>query len=1175
MAALYPPQASTFHKALEAISSLRPGERSTLSGLFGSSKAFFIATLLNSQPSTLNSILIITPDQEGAEGFAKDLDLFLHAKHDHGEGNTILYPSWELLPFEAQSPHPDIEAAGIGVLYKLLEGHAERGGQPLVVVTTPSALMQRVIPPEVLRSSVEYLEVGKAIDRDRLVEDLLNRGYSRMAMVEERGELSVRGGILDIFPPLYPQPIRLEFFGDWVESIRAFDPSSQRSKGDIKAITILPASELSFDGERKAFALKGIRERADELGLSSVVREELSERVRGGLIFSGMEFLLPLFYPSLNTFFDYLPKETILFLNEPMKVEEEVERFGQEVREMEVKLRDRRQFFVRPEALYLSKEGFLTHLKAFSAVHLNGLGLPGALQLPAESNMDIRQDIALRKEELLKPLVDRVKTWQDLGWRVFLVCHTSGQSERLKELLEGYNLSPHLQGGGRWPLDASYHCPVTTVRNPEIIVGELGTGFRIPSINLAVITEEDIFGERVKRRPPTPRKMDAFLTQLRDLEVGDLVVHTDHGIGVYQGLKRLKIEGIENDYLMLEYQGGDRLYLPVHRLSLIGKYIGVEGKRPPINRLGGSSWQNTRKRVKRAVEEIARELLQLYAERQVKEGFAFSRGDRLFSEFEASFEYDETPDQAMAIEDVMRDMEEAKPMDRLICGDVGYGKTEVAMRAAFKAVLDSKQVALLVPTTVLAQQHYLTFKKRFAPYPVIVEVLSRFKGPEEQRGILKRLTWGEIDIIIGTHRLLQKDVAFKDLGLVIIDEEHRFGVTHKERLKEMRKTVDVLTLTATPIPRTLHMSLAGIRDLSIINTPPEDRLAIKTVIARFDESIIRDAVLREIARGGQVFFVHNRVQSIGVMERFLNGVVPEARIAVAHGQMAEKVLEKVMSAFVNNEYNLLLTTAIIGSGLDIPSANTIIINRTDRFGLADLYQLRGRVGRSHHRAYAYLLIPPESHLTEDARKRIKVLQEFSDLGSGFRIATYDLEIRGAGELLGHAQSGHIADVGFDMYTRLLEEAVKELRGEGVEEEIEPEIDLKVPAFIPEGYIQDTNQRLNIYKRLTSAHSQEEVEDIKRGLQDRFGEIPLLVDNLLEVIRIRLMLRRIRATHLSIKGNRLTLVFARDTRVLPEEIVALVAKDTKLRVTPEGRLIYTLDGKGSIWEEVRGLLHRLI
>ncbi|MEK7828614.1 MAG: transcription-repair coupling factor, partial [Deltaproteobacteria bacterium] len=704
---------------------------------------------------------------------------------------------------------------------------------------------------------------------------------------------------------------------------------------------------------------------------------------------------------------------------------------------------------VRPEEFYLSSDELKAALDKMRMVLVGAYGhtpLPnaGGIEFSTQSNLDIRQDIASRKEEILKPLVNKIKDWQDLGWGVFIICHNTGQAERLKELMEG------------------------ALRLPTILIGDLSSGFRFPSIKLAVITEEEIFGQKVKRRPPPSHKIDAFLTQLQDLNIGDFIVHTIHGIGIYQGLKRLKIEDIENDFLLLEYQGGDKLYLPVQRLHLVGKYRGVEGKKPEIDKLGSTRWEKTKGRVKKIAEEMAKGLLELYAARKVVEGFSFSGGDRLFSEFEASFEYDETPDQLSAIEDVLKDMEEPRPMDRLICGDVGYGKTEVAMRAAFKAVMDNRQVAVLVPTTLLAQQHYLTFKNRFAAYPVTIEVLSRFRSPKEQKYILKRLANGEVDIIIGTHRLLQKDVVVKDLGLIIVDEEHRFGVSHKERLKQMKRQVDVLTLTATPIPRTLHMSLAGIRDLSIINTPPEDRLAIKTVVAKFDDELIRDAVRRELARGGQVFFVHNRVESIAQMADYLKRLIPEARIAVAHGQMKEKGLEKVMADFINKGYDILLSTSIIESGLDIPSANTILINRADRFGLAEVYQLRGRVGRSSHRAYAYLLTPPELILAEDAKKRLKALQELSDLGAGFRLAAHDLEIRGAGELLGAKQSGQIAEVGFEMYTQLLEDAIKELKGENIEKEIEPEINLRVSAYIPENYIPDERQRLFIYKRIATA-----------------------------------------------------------------------------------------------------------
>ncbi|MBI5345334.1 MAG: transcription-repair coupling factor, partial [Deltaproteobacteria bacterium] len=711
-------------------------------------------------------------------------------------------------------------------------------------------------------------------------------------------------------------------------------------------------------------------------------------------------------------------------------------------------------------------------------------------------------------------------------------------------------------------------------------------GFRLPGASLVIISEEEVFGtDRVRRRAPPLKRLDAFSLQLQDLDAGDRVVHSKHGIGLYRGLKRLSVDNVESEFLILEYRDHDKLYLPVLRTDLINTYHGFEGKEPNLDKLGGTGWVRTKRRVKKAVERLAGELLKLYAERQAAGGFAFSPPDALFREFEASFEYDETPDQAQAIEDCLMDMQDSKAMDRLICGDVGYGKTEVAIRAAFKAVQDGKQAAVLVPTTVLAQQHYLTFSKRLAPYPAAVEVLSRFRSKKEQAATIERCAGGKTDIIIGTHRLLQNDIAFKDLGLIIIDEEHRFGVRQKERLKHIKKSVDCLTLTATPIPRTLHMSLASVRDLSIISTPPADRLAIKTSVIGFDEGLIAEAIEREMKRGGQVFFVHNRIESIGGVAEFLGRAVPEARVAVAHGRMNEAALEKRMLGFVNKEYDILLSTAIIESGLDIPSANTIIINRADRFGLAELYQLRGRVGRSAHRAYAYFVCPETSRLTDDARKRIEVIQELCEPGSGFKVAAYDLEIRGAGELFGTSQSGHIAEVGFDMYTELLEEAVAELKGEPAVEEMEPEISLKVSQYIPEEYMPDARQRLNFYKRLASAASGEETVSIREELEDRFGTVPDVVENLLCLTGLKLMLKGIRAKELVQKANRLYISFkapgghsghsGASGPDITEKILKLIKKDPlRFRVTPDSRLTVIMRDEANPLEEARYILKEL-
>ncbi len=1165
-----------FVKALETISSLKSGERFALSGLLGSSKAFFIASLFQSQISNLKSFLIISPTQEGGENFAKDINFFL------GENIASFYPSWEILPFEAQQPHPEIIAHRIDILHKLTRTSSQ------IIVTTPEALMQRVMPKSALtppasplENGILRFEVGGVVNRDEILERLLNMVYSRTSLVEERGEMRVAGGILDIFPPGYSHPLRIEFFGDEVEAIRTFDISTQRSKENLKEVVVLPAREIMLSDGCKEIALDKIRKRAEELELTRDARESISERIRSGLIFSGIDFLLPIFYRRLDTFFDYLPEDCLVFLDDPDEIHQTAGEFENEILDGKTRIEQKGQFFVKAEELYLSVSEFKAAMDKMGVVAIEALtislppftkGGAGGGEFSTESNLDIRQDIANRKEEILKPLADRIKDWKNLGWGVFIVCRTIGQAERLKELLEGYALVLPIMTERPSP----YHLPQGERGKEGIVIGDLVTGFRFSSLRLTVITEEEIFGQRVKRREPPSRKVEAFLTQLQDLSIGDFIVHTVHGIGIYQGLRRLKIEDMENDFLLLEYQGGDRLYLPVQRLNLVGKYHGIEGKKPELDRLGGANWEKTKDRIKKAVEEMAKELLLLYASRKVAEGFSFSKGERLFSEFEASFEYDETADQLSAIEDVIKDMEEPKPMDRLICGDVGYGKTEVAMRGAFKAVLDNKQVGVLVPTTVLAQQHYITFKNRFAAYPVTVEVLSRFRSSGEQKDVLKRVAAGEVDIIIGTHRLLQKDVAFKDLGLIIVDEEHRFGVSHKERLKQMKKQVDVLTLTATPIPRTLHMSLSGVRDLSIINTPPEDRLAIKTVVARFDDDLIRDAIRRELSRGGQVFFVHNRVEGIAAMADYLKRLVPEARIGVAHGQMKEKELEKVMTAFINRGYDILLSTSIIESGLDIPSANTILINRADRFGLAEIYQLRGRVGRSSHRAYAYLLTPPELTLTEDAKKRLRVLQELSDLGAGFRLAAYDLEIRGAGELLGARQSGQIAAVGFEMYSQLLEEAIKELKGEKIEKEVEPEINLNVSAYIPDEYIPDERQRLNIYKRIASLLSEEDMVRLKEEIKDRFGDIPELAENLFKIIGIKLLLKKLKITELSQKGDYIYITFSSDTSVDPQRLLELIKKNPKkFRLTPDSRLIALLEKNREVWDGIRYVLQQLI
>jgi transcription-repair coupling factor (superfamily II helicase) len=784
---------------------------------------------------------------------------------------------------------------------------------------------------------------------------------------------------------------------------------------------------------------------------------------------------------------------------------------------------------------------------------------------------DIRHETAAQgKEPSLAPLVERFKAWP--GERVVFVAPTRGDATRLMELFRNYDLEIPA-------LDEPLATLLTRAEVRRAIVrGQLNQGFRLPEAHLIVVTFDEIFGTR-KRQPAISAKAHPshFLTSLSELQQDDYVVHLDHGIGVYRGLKFLKVAGIEGEFLHLEYEGGDRLYLPVDRINMVQKYIGGDGAQPALDRLGGTAWEKVKARTRKSIFAMAEELVQLYAVREARAGNSFAPPDVLYKEFEAGFEFEETPDQQRAIDETLMDMQQRKPMDRLVCGDVGYGKTEVAMRAAFLAVEGGKQVAVLAPTTILAQQHLQTFRHRFRNHPVRIEMVSRFLTAKEIQQVLAGVSKGTVDIVIGTHRLLQKDVEFKDLGIVIIDEEHRFGVVHKERLKKLRQTVDVVSLTATPIPRTLHMSLVGIRDLSIIETPPLDRLAIQTYVTRYDERLIRDAILRELERGGQVFFLHNRVETIDRLAQKLSDLVPEAKLAVAHGQMRPKDLEKVMLDFLQNQTQVLVCSAIIESGLDFPNANTIIINRADKFGLAQLYQLRGRVGRSHRHAYAYLLIPGEQAITPDAEKRLRALQELDGLGGGFKLALHDLEIRGAGNLLGEQQSGQITAIGFELYTEMMQKAVQELKGEEVAPEVEPEIRLGIPAYFPDSYIPDVNQRLYFYKRLASLRNRPELEEIKGEIKDRYGPYGSFVENLFMLMDLRRVLKEFLVQQISVSDGKVFMLFHPQSPVKVDKLLELIKKPkSRFRLAPDGRLSFTpLDPQWEpLLDEVIELLHAL-
>ncbi|MEE9145425.1 MAG: transcription-repair coupling factor, partial [Candidatus Binatia bacterium] len=860
---------------------------------------------------------------------------------------------------------------------------------------------------------------------------------------------------------------------------------------------------------------------------------------------------------------------TLVWLDQAAQVGVEVERFEHLAREMETKVKEEGRLMPSVEGLYLEEAEWQECLSSFPQVHgetldvisPEGESVDSIVSVRSYLNTEIHQEISSPqgKEPSLAPFVERLRGWK--GDRIIFVAPTKGDATRLRELLAHYRVDLPF-------VDSSFpHLFIREELLSAVLVGELTQGFRLPEDRLILITSDEIFGtKRIQRGSTKKSHPSHFITSLSELKQDDYVVHLDHGIGVYRGLKFIKVAGAEGEFLHLEYEGKDRLYLPVDRINLVQKYLGGDGAHPSLDRLGGTSWEKVKTKTRKSILAMAQELLKVSAAREVHGGHNFSPPDQLYREFEASFEFEETQDQQQAIEDTLADMQKNKPMDRLICGDVGYGKTEVALRAAFLSVMDGKQVAVLAPTTILAQQHLQTFRHRFRNYPVKVEMLSRFLTTGESQRVLQELAKGLVDVVVGTHRLLQKNVQFKELGLVVVDEEHRFGVSHKERLKRLRHQVDVMSLTATPIPRTLHMSLVGLRDLSIIETPPLDRLAIHTYIAKYDERVIRDAVLREIQRGGQIFFLHNRVETISRIAQKLADLVPEARIAVAHGQMRPRELEKIMLDFSEERTQLLVCSAIIESGLDFPNANTIIINRADRFGLAQLYQLRGRVGRSHRRAYAYLLIPGEKIMTRDAEKRLRALQELDELGGGFKLALHDLEIRGAGNLLGQQQSGQITAVGFELYTEMMKKAVMELQGEAIKPEVEPEIRLGIPAHIPKDYIPDTNQRLLFYKRLASLGDIEELEGLKEELKDRYGPFFPEVENLFLVMYLRRVLKDYLVEQISYNDGKVSLLFHPQSPVDTDRLLDLIKKDTGLyRFSPEGRLSFT--PRSQDWEEI--------
>ena len=1086
-----------------------------------------------------------------------------------GEPLPVLIPAHDIRPYQGLSPHADISekrALGLG---KLAAGQAA-----LAILPVPAAAA-RLESPEFYRQLARPFRQGDTLALEELLEHLETVGYLRHDPVEMVGQYSLRGGILDVYSPEARRPVRLELFGDEVESIREFDLNTQRSVGPIGSTALLPLTEFPL--------------RKDLLA-------ELSARTNGsetaifapGEPFAGWEFLVPLVTPLSHTMLD-LCEDAVLFLDEPLELRKEIERLWSLLEPEFHQAQQKGHAALPPDRFYLRWEEMAALWARRPVVNAEELTLPPATSATRSeaARFDFATQPGPRFHGNLPLCLEEMEHRLREQYRVLWLTTGSGETDRIAELLAEHRIpfqraersalgSRGAGGPGNTAWEASsFEDPA--VPSCWIGQGAVQHGVTIPPARILILGNQDLFETAAAAaRPVRPRsKISTFLSDFRDLRPGDYVVHVEHGIGRYGGLQEIAHDGVPMEFMELEYQEGARLYLPLARLDLVQKYRGLEGARPALDHLGGSSWGRTKARVRKSMEDMAGELLKLYAERETAGGAAFPGDDHWQQEFAAAFEYEETPDQETAIEEVRHDMEKPAPMDRLICGDVGYGKTEVAMRAAFRAATHNKQAAVLAPTTVLAFQHSETFRRRFAAFPIRIELLSRFRTAAQQKAVLRDLEAGKVDIVIGTHRLLSKDVAFHDLGLVIVDEEQRFGVRHKERLKAMKKSVDVLSLSATPIPRTLHMSLVGLRNMSLIETPPRDRLAIQTIVAPFSEEIIQTAIEQELERGGQAYFVHNRVESLPGMVARIQKLVPQARIGMAHGQMNERQLERVMLGFLRQETNVLAATTIIENGLDIPLVNTIIVNRAERMGLAELYQLRGRVGRSSRRAYAYLLVPEEAELSPEARHRLSALKEFSELGSGFRVAALDMELRGAGNLLGRQQHGHVNAVGFELYCQMLERAVQQLRGEETRPEVAASIQLGLDIRIPPSYIPEESQRLRMYKVIGSIRTPEERARAEQELEDRYGPLPTPIRNLLEYAALKAAAEQMRIQSVERKNEKLLIQFHPSGGVDPDRLLEFLSGHPKAQFTPAGVLRVPLRGNAhELLPQVQAVLQQL-
>jgi transcription-repair coupling factor (superfamily II helicase) len=1161
---------SSFEQARRHLSLARGRRR--VSGLTSTARALYLPLFARAANVP---VIIVVADNKAADTLQTALRAGCELTGAIAPERVLKLPAHDVLPFENLSPHPEIQEQRAATLWKIATGAAS------IVIAPVEAAAMKFFAMDYYADLARTLRRGEEIDIDALITHLTAVGYNSADIVEMPGQFTRRGGILDVYSPEVDRPVRVEFFGDEIDSIRKFDPESQRSSTPLDETVLLPLTETPIT-ER---LLAAVHARLSGARIESADGPEwVAEAVAAGgvSVFPGWEFFATVAGAG-KSLLDLIPRCT-LFVEEPAMIKNQMDRWWNKVEQRH----DRSGIgsLIEPHDIYMRPELLLAQLASHPGLDVDQLGAVDVLEEDETlGEIEIASRPTLRFHGSIPAFVEQVRTLMQQETRMLLVAPNQGEVERLASLLREYEVPYRLgsriqHAGSETVYDESSYL-AGDLRTPILVRSQLANGVSLPDANLVVFGANDFSDEADVAARPAPKKSKtaAFVSDFRDLAVGDYVVHVEHGIARYMGLKEIAQDGINIEFMILEFAEQARLYVPLTRLDLIQKYRSSEaGTAPVLNRLGSQQWAKTKARVKKAMQDMADELLKLYAQRKAAQGVSFSPDNEFQHEFEDAFDYNETDDQLSAINDIKRDMESHMPMDRLLCGDVGYGKTEVAMRAAFKAVQDGKQVAVLTPTTVLSFQHFETFKKRFKLFPITVEMISRFRTPKEQKLILEKVELGQVDILIGTHRLLSKDIRFHDLGLLVVDEEQRFGVRHKERLKQMRQSIDVLAMSATPIPRTLHMSLVGLRDMSVIETPPKDRMAIQTVVAKFDEKLIRSAVEVELERGGQVYFVHNRVETIYEIAAKIQELVPAARITVGHGQMGEAELEKVMLSFMHHEHDVLVATTIIENGLDIPLANTIIINRADRHGLSELYQLRGRVGRSNRRAYSYLLIPPEQELTDVARRRLAALKEFSDLGAGFKIAALDLELRGAGNMLGGEQSGHIEAVGFEMYTGMLEEAVAKLKGEERVEVPVTQLNLGISLRIDESYITEENQRLRIYKRIAGAQTEGAVADVQAELEDRYGPVPDGVKLLLEAALLRAECERVGVAQVDRKRDQLHIRFTDHAGIDPGRLMKLVAKNAKrgAQFTPQGVLRYPLGQTkpDEVLMEIRLLLDEL-